>query len=545
MPRRGNSTPVLAGCILAGVVVVAAGFLLIVPRGSSTPVTDAAQAPTQRDAAATPPPPAPTGAYATGGKPRRDNGTLERAFADSFPTYAVALDEWAKQLRSGEDDGAAKSSLAAARDGVLTKEVRDALGHRGAVKLGEVLDRAHAAAGVFDAETDAAAEAMIRAVIDFNDEMAAKGLGYAVDSDVLTYDGGQRRIVLLFSFAVDLVTLYESRGDIIRVLHLTRLDNLNWSYNLLGFTSPQRREALVLRRQIGERMIDRILPLLAAAPMPFFDVQEQELNTEWYRRMSARVVEVARAEYDAIEEHRDAIKRLGTLVGRRKQIYRGWKDDLERYGIVLTEPETLVVEFDLQSELEGYVSAAQLREVKNIETILSTREMASAFEAASAVLVRSIERHEVQHRLDNAEGTPMPLPKPLEDFVGPLLDDRGEIRTSASRALAELSAYLSELARDPVTPKVNLSQIAQFLIDARQWGTAECYAAIVAFEQLASNLGMPNPRIVVDREIQRARVADIYLALTDLSADELRSAATRLWEQLFARELPPMTALTP
>lgn len=543
MRRRTSSTALLAGCVVVAIAIVGAVFWAMTGRSSTaSTASDASVARAGADAAAPAPPPPPTGAYATGGVPQRDSAVLDHAFTESFPTYAVALDTWAKQLRSGAEDTTEKVALAAARDGVLTKDVREALGHRGASRLGEVLDRARDAAGVFDAETDDAAEALIRAVIEFNDEMAARDLAYAVDSDVLIYDGGQRRIVLLFSFAVERVRLYESDGNVVRVLHLTRLDNLNWSYSLLGFTSPQRREALLLRHQIEERMIDRILPLIAPKPMPYFDVEDAELDAQWYRRVSRRVVDIARAEYEADTGKADAIKRLAALVGRRKQIYRAWNEELDRYGIVVTEPETLVVEFDMQSELEGYVGDDELREVKNIEALLATPEMADAFRHASSVLVESIERHEVQHRLDNSGTYPMPLPKALEDWVGPLYDDEGRVRTSASRAQAELSAYLSELAREPIMPKLVLSQMAQFLIDARQWGTAECYASIVAFEQLAADLDLPKSTIVVDREIQRSLVADIYVALTDLGPTELRVAARALWERLFETSLPPMIA---
>src|SRR5690606_25268197 len=143
-------------------------------------------------------------------------------------------------------------------------------------------------------------------------------------------------------------------------------------------------------------------------------------------------------------------------------------------------------------------------------------------------LLASVERHEVQHRLDYGRPRPLPMPAQLAAFVGPLRASDGTPHHGAARSLAELSAYLAELARDRQTVRTGLSVLAQFLIMPAHWGTAECYAAIVLLEELTRELAIEGASLVQGGEIDRMRVTDLYLALTAMPPDTVRAAARRL-----------------
>jgi hypothetical protein len=141
------------------------------------------------------------------------------------------------------------------------------------------------------------------------------------------------------------------------------------------------------------------------------------------------------------------------------------------------------------------------------------------------------------------------MPPRLEALVGPI-EDAGEARSGAVAARAELSAYLAELARDPLTPRVGLTLIARFLFDRRMAGTPECYAALVIVEGLADELGVHaghdgGPPLLADGAIDRHVAAQAFLALAALPPERLRAAARELWETLFAAPLPDLRLVAP
>jgi len=485
--------------------------------------------------AGSPPPPA-TGAFAAGGRPTGGQPALDRAFGKDLPDYAITLDKWATERRAGHaaDDGA----LAAARQAVLAEDARQVLGDAASTALAALLDRARDVAVAPSGELDRAADALSRAVLAFDDQLAAAGLGYLVDSDVMEYLDDGRRLVLLFSFTVEQVVLYRTANGDVRALHLRRLDELNWTYALLGFTSPRRREALILVAQVEERLVDRLLPQFGQDPPPFFLLEEEDRQTDWYPLLAARAVEVIRGEYGVGTGDRNATERLGELLARRKQLFSAWDRGLSRRGISIESPTAMRLDWDYRKELAGLIAEGDLHKLAEIEKALESEVLAASFDAARAVLIRSVERHEVQHRIDNTHADPLPMPAALEEFVGPLTGPGGKANESATHARAELSAYLSELARDPDTAGVATTILVQFAIAPPHWGTSECYAALVILEELAKELDLPGREpLVAAHAVERGRVTATYIALTNVPRAQLRDAARRLWERMFARPL--------
>ena len=105
----------------------------------------------------------------------------------------------------------------------------------------------------------------------------------------------------------------------------------------------------------------------------------------------------------------------------------------------------------------------------------------------------------------------------------------------AEHAIAETSAYLSELARGPEVIKLNLALLSQHVLNARRWGTGEYFAAVVIFEGLSREVGLTVEDPV--RKPATERVANTLGLLLALEDAELTRAAKRLWESLMARKL--------
>ena len=179
-------------------------------------------------------------------------------------------------------------------------------------------------------------------------------------------------------------------------------------------------------------------------------------------------------------------------------------------------------------------------ELDEIQQTLTTDKMAAAFAKVHSHLAQSVERHEAQHRLDLSGTYVLPMPKELEDYVGELPEGYLGEPGLASGALAELSAYLSELGRDPLTTQINLGMLAGYLFNRRAWGMGECYAALVVFEVLADAHKIEHTPFVERRKIQQAEVARVYLKLAALPSEELTASASKAWEKLFGRPLPEL-----
>lgn len=497
------------------------------------------------------------GAFARGGVPPKGPGdaAIARALGTDAPAFLIALDQRSEARRAGA--GAAELArieveMNEARARALAPEVREALGAGAARALDDLLSSSRRAsespAGPLDA-------AFAQSVSALDDALAANEIGYFVDGDVITDGESGRRLVLVYTFRVVHVTCFAAGETTVRAYHLRRLDKLNWSHSLLGFSRPTLRAAAVLLDQLDEQVVTLIAPALErGAPMPLFEPEVAEDGGSAPRParkdppadravVEARAGELVRVEYGALPGlDTDAAAKLGKLLGERRALVASFQQLAAARGLTLSAPATRLLPEGFTRSLEGLVPRDDLRELALIDTALDDRTRADAFTALRDALVSSVERHEVQHRLD-AIGPALPMPPVLEARVGPL-ERAGEERRGAARARDELSAYLAELARDPRTPRVGLTLLARFLFDQRMHGAAECYAALTIVEGLAEALGVSaGAPLLADGAIDRHAVGQVWLALVALPPERLREAARRLWETLFARPLPELHQL--
>ncbi len=285
---------------------------------------------------------------------------------------------------------------------------------------------------------------------------------------------------------------------------------MNWSHALLGFTRPQLRSALVLLDPIDRQLASTIL--LGLAPngtVPLFDAADTSTPPEVVRKVEARAGEVVRDEY---ADASAASARLGVkrLRSPRCAPRHPVQKRLGGRGVTLTLPGTLHINAEYRDDLRPLVPERELAMLDEIESSLHDAALDDAFASARDRLVASIERHEVQHRLDYLRPDPLPMPSALERWTGPVEVDGREHR-SAARARAEMSAYLAQLARDVATTKADTTLVLRFLLDQKLQGIPECSAALAIAEGLADELKIPiDAPLVEHASIIRERAAALY-----------------------------------
>jgi hypothetical protein len=495
------------------------------------------------DASLRPAPP-PSGAFASGGAPSTQDSGLYDTLTEAVPSYIIALDR-VQRLKDGTDKNAGAywvKELSASRQKILSEATKQALGERGFACLQRVLGAAEEVTRAEPDDASAGVELFMESVGALNDELAAQGVGYFVDSDVITSSSG--RFAVLYSFAVENVDLFSIEGNIIRALTLRRIDNLNLSQSLLGFTRPQLRDALLLRAQVDELLVSYVLPGLApGALVSLVDEETEAMAPTWQEPAERRAAQLIHEEYG--NKLPANATQIGELLNRRRLLFLKWNQALSSHGMHLSPPDTLVGQGHYEEELEGFVPKAELAEFLKIQEQLASSEAAQALAAARSLLALSVARHEVQHRADFSRATPRRTPISLIEFVGMEISEGGVENKFATQTKDELSAYLGELARDEATTRVNLTLLSRFLFNRDLWGGAESYVALVIFQELGGELGLIVPTLLESGGIQREKVSSLYLQLTDKKSQELQAAAARVWERQFGEPLPEMKRASP
>ncbi len=266
------------------------------------------------------------GAYAHGGSPNR-LGPARSFFKEELANFIVTTDSLRENSEAAAYQEARAKLLASARVAKLPQAVLE--------KLTSTIDAAIAIKTCPEDEVEDKAKSLMSGTLSLNDSLATANLGFFIDPDMSIRSSGKRS-VLLFSFEVERIVLYRSLGHDVRTLRVRRLDALNHTYNLLGFTSPQRRDAIVLDNKVDEHLL-RLLPALAKEPlMNPFHLAKKDTYTKWYhptRKIAMGVIrkELGNAGVDNLEE-------LGELLDRRLQIFEEWNVLLKPYGRQLSPP---------------------------------------------------------------------------------------------------------------------------------------------------------------------------------------------------------------
>lgn len=432
-----------------------------------------------------------------------------------------------------------------AREGATSASVRASLGAEATDKLGALLD----AAGSLDAARDPegvrqADEQLTLAAGALNRALAASKRPYFVDTQVLSGPTGAQAALL--GFYVERETSMKSGDAAHRVVHLWRLDRLNLVQGYTGYTRPSMPAATVLLDQVEADLVRYVLPgLPEGEPMTLVDeALELEAGTDgsWAARVNARAGELLRGYFAATEEGRDPeVRRVGELIARRRALVQSWRKELAGLGHVLRIPERLVPEADYSEELSLRVPRAQLGEWDSLHSELTGGRRLAAFRRLRDFYVASVERHELQHRLDFARGL-IPIPELLMKQLGvsdPLDAPAGSLR---ARAREELSAYLASIVSSTHSPVLELVLLSRHVFVGR--GGTYWHAALAAFRGIGGELGLDVDALVGRGVIRPERFAKLWTELLQKPPAEIRAAAARFYEKAFGAPLPPVEVVS-
>lgn len=491
-----------------------------------------------------PPPPSPRVAAAETPEaiPTADEPAphpLTELFEERLPAYVVALD-----ARSARREPMPPADVAGTRARLL-----EALGSQ-APELVPTMSGLLDASESFSSEGTAYAdEAWLQHLVLFHDALAAADAPFYVDAQLAEYAYPERRRVLLSTYSVLSRERFsyarEGAGVEVQALFLRRLDTLSFRQSLLGYTRPEIRYALVLVDRIEGFLIGQHLPSIHSADESVFvRGYEDERDTHWVTEFEVWAHEDLAAEAESAVRARglppEGLSELArALVGRRHAI-DAMSHSLRGRGIELLQPSTYGFDAERLAAFRDGENGGRLAEVREAEAALARPELRAAYDAVLDAFAASVAEHEVQHRIDYEADRLVAVPAALAEYTGET-ESEDRVNRRAERANAELSAYLSQVARGPEHARTSLLHVASFLMARDNWNMPEAYAALVVFSSLADAAGIEHGPLVVARRVVRSEVAAIYGAVRGRA--DLADLAGRAWARLYGSELPTLTAL--
>ena len=205
-------------------------------------------------------------------------------------------------------------------------------------------------------------------------------------------------------------------------------------------------------------------------------------------------------------------------------------DQIDDFVAQRIAPAVFHAQFEIGDD--SFVHTTAGRDLAYAAGVAIARELAAMNRNGPLItkaIVATVRRHEARHGFDNdlpGEGLKYPFALSHELGTSP--------PAFVQRARAELSAYLSQIASDPITPQLALWNLAQLGFNKERWSSAESYVAVVVIVGLARELGIKTTGTVIhDGHIDRNRLAELAVPLAAESDDALRTAARRLWHELY------------
>jgi len=472
----------------------------------------------------------------------------ESELTDAFTDWVIALDRWAR-LRHGNAATTttlqdALDKLDARRARMLTPDVRAFLGEAAAERFDAVLELAKKTADGRDWE--AAESDLAEGVRQLNRALQEAHRGYFLDSYAVLYQDERPETALYLFRVVARRTWSVTRGpvDEVEALHLRRLDHLNLVQLLLGYTSKRMDVAALLLDQLEEDVATRIGPSLAQdALMPRSLAEDEGDPPEWesdFRRAAGTAI---RAAVEAANPSDIAgYRALGAGLAARVALQAEWNQTLAKRGMSFSAFDQLPISDALYDEVEQRLGARERDRLRLLQDELDTDDNRHRFAALLELHARSVEQHEVQHRLDYALEHDFVVPDALLALLGIPRGSALAAHDDVQRVALELSAYTSEIARDPSWAAVALTLISEHLIDER--GGAEARVAVLVLDALREELKIPGLRLADTPPVTPSRAADAYLALIVVPPENLARAAQAVWERWFGRPLPTLTPVT-
>jgi len=480
-------------------------------------------------------PPASAGAFRDGGTPLADAG-LEGLLRDDLADLIVATDHAVNVGDISDADRVGRHAALQAPAAVTRLGPGLASAWRG---LLDALDHwAHLIPA--DPGWDHAVLELRARAHTVSDELAALGLGYYVDGDVVIANG--QRHAIIYAYRVEHVAFVAAGARTKRVLGLRRLDHVNLARTLLGMQAEDLGDPLLLLDQIDEHVATHLLGVLAVdGEYPLGDGRWR--GTRLGVELGVVAGAAVRAELvAALGPDADAARRVGDLATDRGELLERWRDYLQLHHLTLRQVDSALLPPTFLPSLAPVLPTDQRDRMAALDEEMAALGVPRIAARLHDVVAATVRRHEAQHALDSDRATPLMLPTSLQMLVGPIADGEGVEHRLARAARNELSAYVSQIASDPVTPQLSLWALARSAFDRSRWGRPESYVAAIVIAGLARELDVPSAGLVFhDHAIDRERLELLGVALAGRTGPELRAAAARLWSEMFGEPYVPIT----
>ena len=512
--------------------IVTAGIAIALGLVAGVAITEAASAGDDHRSWARVLPPPSVGAYRDGGTPLAD-AALEAALRDELAELIVATDRAANKTGANDPDRVRVHQKLRVHPAIAAHG--NALATEWSA-LVDTLDRwVH-----LDGPTDRAWDrltielrARARAV---SDQLAARGLGYYIDGDVLLAGGMRHAIV--FAYRVEHVAFVQAGSRRQRVLGLRRLDHISLRRAQLGMQSEELGDPVLLLDQIDEHVAVFLLGTLADDS--WYPLGDGRWRNTWRgRELAAAAGAAVRAELGAaLGPDADAARQVGYPTTQRAELLGRWHDYLSLKRLSLRPPDAALLPRGYLASLAPAIPEEERARMAQLDAEMRAYGVPRIAARIHDIVAATVRRHEAQHALD--ADRELALPASLQVMVGPLYD-RGMKSRLAHLARIELSAYLSQIASDPVTPQLSLWALARSAFDKSRADRPEAFVAAVVIAGLGRELGVPSPGVVFhEGKLDRDRLAQIAFSLAKAPPDRLRAAAGRLWHEMFGARYVPI-----
>lgn len=252
-PARWPIATVVAGAIALATATTVAAATAFVVKGPAAPY--AYERPT---------PPPPIGVFRDGGVPRRDPA-IERVLGGGFTAAVMTSTEI--QHGAPVDLGKRAALLATLRGDPAMRAHGPELDAAWQAML-DTLERWLPLGRLSMDWGETSAE--LRARIDvLSDQLAAAELGYYIDPEILGEHPRRQRGI--FAYRIETVAFVKANDTQVRTLDLRRLDSIGGGAAMLGLTSEELEDPVVLLDSIDHKLATQVLPVLVGAPFPLGD----------------------------------------------------------------------------------------------------------------------------------------------------------------------------------------------------------------------------------------------------------------------------------
>jgi hypothetical protein len=294
-----------------------------------------------------PSPPAPGGAFASGGTPIHD-AAIEQLLATDLPALEA--------VRVTDDRKA--SRVASLRDALAGKSDELASAWR---QMIDTYDRWRESGGT----NERLSRELHARVAVVSDQFAASGIGYVLDVEV---GEDSRRTPGIYAFRVDDVGFVLRNDERVRVLGVRRLDRRDQgAVTVLGMTTSERRDPIVLLDEVDEKVRTQIVPILGG--QPYFVGDDYWSRTSRGRKVAIAASEGIRRELhtalgfdaDSLDKATARCKKLVAASVRHHEAQHGFDRDRRlpypaALAAMVNVPANTEFAIRTRYELSGYLS---------------------------------------------------------------------------------------------------------------------------------------------------------------------------------------------